>query len=633
MRLRPPGVSRWVLLAPAAVGAVALVVVTRGGAHASPDSAFYVGLARNVAGGVGWESPPGSFPLSHFPPLFPAVLAVFGWLGLDPLDAAGWLNPVLFGLSAALMAVVVRRASGSAVVGAGAAVALVVSRDLLFAHSSALSEPLFILLTLGTLVALGRYLESAGIGWLAAAAGLAAAATLTRYAGIVLVAAGVVAVLAGRRLCATPFVSPGNAPISTTGGLPLGRSFPEPSEGEASAASNRTSSSASPGLANDTLLRRVGLAAGFAVVALLPTLVWLAFAGSGDRPLGWHPFGLDYLLVKGRSVSAWILPRFVPWPARGVLGLAMVTVVAVVIVRDRVGARSGHVESHPPTSGQSAEDRLPVDRASADDGSGSDRASVGEAACQPGVYRHPLVLLCGLFAVAYGAILAVQNALLDASSTLDYRLLAPVHAVVLLGGAIALAPRLTNLSHFVLPGNVRWEKLAWVGPSEWVGRLVIVLVAAQAVGAVAWVAGAPGDHSPERRGLTAAAWEDSAVLAAVAALPADVVVYSNAPDAVHLLTSRRTVALVPPSVDYLSGRQRQGYEREMATLATGVMQGQAVVAWFGAAPWRRSLYPAESTIVATLGLDPSPVLEDDVGRLYRSPSRTGVTFPAYDPQK
>lgn len=533
--------SRWVLLAPALVGALALAVVTRGGAHASPDSAFYVGLARNLAGGVGWESPPGSFPLSHFPPLFPAVLAVFGWLGVDPLDAAGWLNPVLFGASAALVALVVHRATGSVAVGAGAAVSLVVSRDLLFAHSSALSEPLFIFLTLAAMVCLGRHLGSGSLGWLVSAAGLAGAATLTRYAGIVLVAVGVVAILAGARP-----------------------------------------------------LRRVGLAAGFAAVSLLPTLVWLTFAGSGDRPFGWHPFGLDYLLVTGRSLSAWILPRSLPWPARGVSALAAVTLVAVLLTRAR--ARSGHVESHPPTSGQSADD----------------------VANPSGVGGDPLVFLCGLFAVAYVGILAVQNVLLDASSTLDYRLLAPLHTVAIVGGAIVFAPRLTNLA---LPGNLTWDRLAWVGR-----LVVVVLVAAQAVGAVAWVAGGVTDDSRERRGLTATGWEESAVMAAVEAMPAGIVVYSNAPDAIHMLTGRRAVALLPPSVDYLSGRSRLDFEPEMAGVGEAVERGSAVVAWFGAAPWRRSLYPPESAVVSALGLDPSPVLEDEVGRLYRTPSRTGVDF-------
>ena len=63
-----------VLALPAVLGTVALLLVARKGVYASPDSAFYVGTARNLLDGEGLTAPPGSPPLSHFPPLFALVL-------------------------------------------------------------------------------------------------------------------------------------------------------------------------------------------------------------------------------------------------------------------------------------------------------------------------------------------------------------------------------------------------------------------------------------------------------------------------------------------------------------------------------------------------------------------------------
>ena len=51
--------------------------------------------ARNLLAGRGLTIPWGAWagqPVSHFPPLFPLVLAAIGSLGLDPWDAARYLN-------------------------------------------------------------------------------------------------------------------------------------------------------------------------------------------------------------------------------------------------------------------------------------------------------------------------------------------------------------------------------------------------------------------------------------------------------------------------------------------------------------------------------------------------------------
>ncbi len=67
------------------VGAAALVFGTRWGVGLSPDSAIYIGAARNLLArhGLSVATYPGEFaPMTQYPPFFPALLAAIGLLGV-----------------------------------------------------------------------------------------------------------------------------------------------------------------------------------------------------------------------------------------------------------------------------------------------------------------------------------------------------------------------------------------------------------------------------------------------------------------------------------------------------------------------------------------------------------------------
>ena len=490
-------VRGWTLAVPAVIGTVALLVVTRKGAYASPDSAFYVGTARNLLDGHGFTAPPGSPPLSHFPPLFPLLLAGIGWVtGLDPLDVAGVVNPLLLGVTAVLVAVVVRRRSGSVGLGVAASTAVVVAVDLLVYFASALTEPLFVVLVLGAMVSLAAAVDRGGRGWWVAAVACTAGACLTRYVGVALVVAEVGVLLA------------------TGGG---GRQA----------------------------WRRAAAVGGASVV---PLVVWLAAAGSGNRPVVVHLFDADYWVSGARSLSRWVLPPYVSWPVRGVA--TAVLIGALIVVAVTVGRRSRPASEPTDVFG----------------------------------------LLLPAFAVTYLAVLVVDRVLLDASGRLDLRFLAVLHVVAVLG----LLPWL----HRNLTGRAR--------PAAVVAGFVLLTL--HGVQAASWVGDGLTDTSVGRRGLTAAAWDDSPVLAAVAALPPAITVYSNAPEAVFLLTGRAASPL-PAHTGYLSDRRRPDYEAERAALAERLSVDQAVVVWLRPyASRQRLLVPVED-----LGVE--PVAEDDVATL------------------
>ncbi|MEA2827126.1 MAG: hypothetical protein QOG43_1565 [Actinomycetota bacterium] len=504
------------------VGTVALLVVTRKGVYASPDSAFYVGTARNLLHGHGLTAPPGSPPLSHFPPLFPLVLAGVGWLtGLDPLDGAGVVNPLLLGATAFLVAVAVRRRSGSVALGVAASAAVVVGVDLLVYYGSALSEPLFVVVVLGAMLCLAAAVDDGNRWWWwVAAAVLTAGACLTRYVGVGLVAAEmVILVLVGGR-------------------------------------------------------RRVATALAFAAASLAPLVVWLVRAGRGNRPIVVHFFDVHYWADGWSSLSRWVLPPFVPGLVRGlVTAVVVVALVGLAVVVRRPPPPSRPLRPPAPPPPPPSPPPPPA---------GRDRDVLG--------------LLLPTFTLAYLAVLLADRIVLDATGRLDLRFLAVLHVVAVVG----LLPWL----HRNLRGRAR-PVVAATG---------LALLALHGIEAITWAADGLTDTGVARRGLTAAAWDHSTVLAAIAALPPDVAVYSNAPEAIFLLIGRATSPL-PAHTDYLSDRRRPEFAAELAATAARLGTGGAVVVWFRPYAYRQRF------LATAADFDVEPVVEDAVGTLSRGAGR------------
>ncbi len=89
------------LLVLALLAGATILVGTRWGIGASPDSVFYLGAARNLLAGKGYSLPSvegGNSPLTHLPPLYASLLAVLTKAGLDIGLAARGLNAALFGV-------------------------------------------------------------------------------------------------------------------------------------------------------------------------------------------------------------------------------------------------------------------------------------------------------------------------------------------------------------------------------------------------------------------------------------------------------------------------------------------------------------------------------------------------------
>ena len=164
------------------------------GAGLVQDSALYISVARNLLEGNGFVRLNGH-PLRDAFPFFPLALAFVGLFGPDAVDAARHVNAAAFGLTIFVVTVWLRCRVQSRflVVWAGFACALSIS--LAKVSVLALTEPLFILLIVLSLLALDRFLDTNRRSFLLLAATCAGMACLTRHIGVTLIGSGLLILL------------------------------------------------------------------------------------------------------------------------------------------------------------------------------------------------------------------------------------------------------------------------------------------------------------------------------------------------------------------------------------------------------------------------------------------------------
>ena len=207
IRVPPRLASLLILLLLAVAGTFLVLKATPEGLGLFDDSIAYVAGARSMLAGDGYREAwlASNGPVTHFPPGFSSLLAFFGLFGLDPLRGTRFVNALLFGLNTGLLGIIVWRMTPSLTAGLVIAALFVTSGEMLEIHVTAMSEPLFIFLSLLAFWSFDLYFErppsSVGRGiigewwWLVACAAFTGMAYLTRYAGLALAATFIVAIL------------------------------------------------------------------------------------------------------------------------------------------------------------------------------------------------------------------------------------------------------------------------------------------------------------------------------------------------------------------------------------------------------------------------------------------------------
>ncbi len=172
----------------------------------SPDSVYYISVARHIVDGKGFVGYDGyNYVLQ--PPLYPLVLAVlYSYKNIDPLFSAGYVNAFLFGIllfSSGRFLLKHLKSFPLVIMGT---VFITVSLVLIILYLIALSEPLFILLVILFLYFFDDYRENKTLTSLLLFSTAASFACLTRYAGIILILTGCTGiVLWGRKTIGQTF--------------------------------------------------------------------------------------------------------------------------------------------------------------------------------------------------------------------------------------------------------------------------------------------------------------------------------------------------------------------------------------------------------------------------------------------
>lgn len=203
MSPRASRVTFSLLLAILALGAmVMLSMATPAGAGLANDSVAYIAGARSILQGTGYSDiwlDSSLEAITHYPPLLSLTLAAIGALGMDPLRGARILNILLYGLNTALLGWLGWRMTKSRLAGLLLAALFALNASLLRLHVFALSEPLFLFLSLLSFLFFDLAVESGQspntehcslntAHWFLLTGFLAGLACLTRYSGLALLA-------------------------------------------------------------------------------------------------------------------------------------------------------------------------------------------------------------------------------------------------------------------------------------------------------------------------------------------------------------------------------------------------------------------------------------------------------------
>lgn len=182
----------------ALLGSWLLKISTPFGLGLSDDSVAYIAGGRSILRGQGYSQiwlASELQPVTHFPPLYSAVLAMIGLFGLDPLRGVRLLNILLFSANAVLLGILGSRMTQSRVAGLMLAVLFVGNSSLMHVHSFAQSEPLYLFFSLVAFLLFAVYFEKEQTAWLIGAGFAIGLAYLTRYAGLALLATFAIALL------------------------------------------------------------------------------------------------------------------------------------------------------------------------------------------------------------------------------------------------------------------------------------------------------------------------------------------------------------------------------------------------------------------------------------------------------
>jgi len=278
---------------------------------------------------------------------------------------------------------------------------------------------------------------------------------------------------------------------------------------------------------------------------VLPGALWmlrnwrLAGSATGRKGIVFHPMPFGDYLETVRDV---IVPWFIPWTLP--LKAAVVALVVVAVTLSLLFARTW------PGLRRSAE--------------------------EPPSKAAILSVLSGLFIAVYGGMALFSRTFLQADMDLDSRILSPVF----LFGLVLVACASAEL----------WNR--WAGSRS--RRIILACVVSSLAVAylcrgVQWVS----QTRANGLGLAGRVWRESETMGRVRALPAGMLIFTNAPAPLMLATGRSVVS-IPPKVDPATGKANPDYLPSIIHMQQRLIDEQGVLICFDHPPW--GVFPAANEI-------------------------------------
>lgn len=484
------------------VGVSFVAYATANGIGISPDSVHYLGTARNILNSNDIITYTKA-PLTHFPPLFPIVIALVSSLGINTIDAALLLNIIISGATvASIIFITYFEINGSFKIAALAGIFTITAIPILHIHSWVWSEPLFIFLSVWGLFFL-QFISTHRSAFILSAlcVGLAC---ITRYAGIALIIAGAASILIMDRR---------------------------------------------------ELFLRVKRAIIWSCVSGLFLAGWMlrnvyVEGSTTNREIDYHPLSPSKTLDGIKTLLQWILPG-----ARSVVVIGFVAAVALI-----VWLASRH--------------RNPV--------------------LQFLRQSSNFVRLLVVYIFVYPLFLVFSISFADAHTPLDSRILSvlfPPFVIVLasLFSQLNLEPELRR----------RFQR-------QVVNVPIYLFVILHMVTALNWL----DQRHTDGTGYNSSAWKKSQTIAFLQGLPEELLVFSNAPDAVYILTNRHSRS-IPPKWNPGTLEVNPEYGAQLDTMVEALREG-GVLIFFDLT--HRDYQPTESELLENVRL--TLIAETSDGTIY-----------------
>jgi hypothetical protein len=323
------------------------------------------------------------------------------------------------------------------------------------------------------------------------------------------------------------------------------------------------------------LWQRIFASSIFVLVGLSPLVVWLLrnmmlTGNATNRTLAYHPLGIAQLAqALDTAASWWLIPANMPAVVKVAIAALPLLLIAVALCLPRNGTGESTAEVHTTVASQPR-----------------------------------MMHILALYAITYALFLLVSISLIDANTPLDARILSPLHLTILLLTLLAVVSVLTT---FAPPPPLR----AAIGVASVVLALLMLRQSSQLV----------QGYARDGIGLAAVAWQSSELITAAQELPADQLLYTNAPEALYHLTGRSALS-IPRRVNVMAQTTNATYAAELETMRQRLASGGHLIYF---TKLGRSSLAQQQELQAELGL--VLVVEVDDGALYQMASSKAATSP------